>query len=75
MAKGKDNMALIKIGGAALAVVVALVLLLQFMGAFGGYGETTVSEEARQKAVENAKKATEEGAKEAGGAAPTVTGG
>jgi Na+-transporting methylmalonyl-CoA/oxaloacetate decarboxylase gamma subunit len=61
---------MVKIGGAVLALLVAVVLLLNFMGAFSGSGgptQLTAEEQAaRQKAVDAAAEAEKE-IKAAGG--------
>jgi hypothetical protein len=67
---GKDKMLLIKVAGAGLALLVAIVLLLQYTGAIGG-GPSTPVPTAEQKAAndqlrEQMKKELEE-SKAAGG--------
>ena len=47
---GKDKMLLIKVAGAGLALLVAIVLLLQYTGAIGG-GPSTPVPTAEQKAA------------------------
>lgn len=70
MAGKDDKMAMVKIGGAVLALVVAVALLLNFMGVFSSStSPTTLTPEeqaARQKAVDAAAEAEKE-VKAAGG--------